>query len=133
MEQRKVIIAGLIFGAATGLVLTVVSLLLANFFASTIYHKPESAFLITLASVTIFAGSINSETGSIFTGYEQMKFNSYFDVIYAATQAILAPLLVYLGYGAIGAIIGFTSATVVQSCTLNNLSPFLYTQKTSQL
>ena len=114
-EQRKVIIAGLIFGVATGLVLTVISLFLANFFASTIYHKPSSAFLITLASVTIFAGAINSETGSIFTGYEQMKFNSYLDVIYATTQAVLAPLLVILGYGALGAIIGFTTATVVQS------------------
>jgi len=115
VEQRNVIIAGLIFGVATGLILTVVSLLLANFFALTIYHKPASAFLITLASVTIFTGAINSGTGSIFTGFEKMKFNSYMDVIYATTQAVLAPLLVYLGYGAIGAIIGFTSATVVQA------------------
>ncbi|MGD0645556.1 MAG: oligosaccharide flippase family protein [Candidatus Bathyarchaeia archaeon] len=114
-EQRKVIIAGLIFGAATGLALTVVSLLLANFFATTIYHKPASAFLITLASFTILSGAINSGTGSIFTGFEQMKLNSYLDVIYAATQGVLAPLLVYLGYGAKGAILGFTSANVVQT------------------
>ena len=59
-EQRKVIIAGLIFEAATGLVLTVVSLLLANFFASTIYHKPTSALLITLASVTMLSGGIST-------------------------------------------------------------------------
>jgi len=114
-EQRKVIIAGLIFGAATGLVLTVVSLLLANFFASTIYHKPASAFLITLVSVTILPGAISSGAASIFTGFEQMKLNSYIAVIYAVVYGVLAPLLVYFGYGAIGAIIGYTSATVVQS------------------
>jgi stage V sporulation protein B len=115
VEQRKVIIAGLIFGAATGLVLTVVSLLLANFFASAIYHKPASAFLITLASVTIFSGAISSGTASIFTGFEQMKLNSYLSVIYAVVYGVLAPLLVYFGYGAKGAVIGYTSATVVQT------------------
>jgi O-antigen/teichoic acid export membrane protein len=114
-EQRKVIIAGLIFGAATGLVLTVISLLLANFFASTIYHKPASAFLITLASVTLFSGAISSETGSIFTGFERMKLNSYLDVIYAVVYGVLAPLLVYFGYGAEGAVIGYTSAVGTQA------------------
>ena len=115
VEQRKVIIAGLIFATATGLVLTAVSLLLANFFALTIYHKPASAFLITLASVTILSNSINSALGSVFTGFEQMKLNSYLDVIYATVYGVLAPLLVYFGYGAIGAIIGYTSATVVEA------------------
>ena len=62
-EQRKVIIAGLIFEAATGLVLTIVSLLLANFFASTIFDKPESAFLITLVSVTMLSGAISIGSG----------------------------------------------------------------------
>ena len=114
-EQRKVIIAGLIFGAATGFVLTVMSLLFANFFASTIYHKPASAFLITLASVTIFSGSISSGTASIFTGFEQMKLNSILSVIYAIVYGVLASTLVYFGYGALGPIIGYTSAVVVQT------------------
>src|SRR5665648_11136 len=40
-EQRKVVIAGLIFVTATGVILTVLSLLLVNFFAITTYHRPE--------------------------------------------------------------------------------------------
>jgi O-antigen/teichoic acid export membrane protein len=114
VEQRKVIIAGLIFLAATGLVLTVVSLLLANFFATTIYHKPASAFLITIASVTILSGATVSGIASVFTGFEQMKLNSYLLISSAVVYSLLAPLLVYFGYGAIGAIIGYTSASVVQ-------------------
>jgi O-antigen/teichoic acid export membrane protein len=113
-EQRKVIIAGLTFGATTGLVLTVVSLLLANFLASTIFHKPASAFLITLISVTIFANAISSALGAVFTGFERMDLNAYMDVIYAVVYSVLAPLLVYFGYGAIGAIIGYISACVTQ-------------------
>jgi O-antigen/teichoic acid export membrane protein len=115
IEQRKVIIAGLIFEAATGLLLTVVSLLLANFFASTIFLKPASAFLITLASVTILSGAIASGVASVFTGFEQMKLNSYLAVITAVVYSVLSPLLVYFGYGAMGAVIGFTSSSVVQA------------------
>jgi teichuronic acid exporter len=115
IEQRKVIIAGLIFLAATGLVLTVVSLLLANFFASTIYHKPASAFLMTLASVTIFSGATVTGVASVFMGFEQMKLNSYLLIISAVVYSSLAPLLVYFGYGALGAVIGYTSASLVQA------------------
>ncbi len=113
-EQRKVIIAGLLFGFTTGLVLTIVSLLLANFFAVTVYNKPASAFLITLASVTLLSGAISSAVASVFTGFEQMKLNSYLAVINAVVYSLLTPLLVFFGYGATGAIIGFTSASVVQ-------------------
>ena len=88
---------------------------MANFFATTIYHKPTSAFLITLASVTILSNSISSALGSVFTGFEQMKLNAYIDVIYAMAYGVLAPLLVYFGYGALGAIIGYISACMVQA------------------
>jgi len=115
VEQRKVIVAGLVFLAATGLVLTVLSLLLANFFASTVYQKPASAFLMTLASFTIISGAITTGVASVFTGFEKMKLNSYLLVIYAVVQCVLGPSLVYFGYGAMGAIIGYTSASVIQS------------------
>ena len=113
--QRNVIHAGLIFGAITGLLLTAVSLSLSNFFAFTIYNKPASALLIALASVTIFPAALNSGIASIFTGFEKMKFNSYLSVLYAVIYATLAPLLVYFGYGAEGAIIGYVTAIIFQA------------------
>ena len=114
-EQRKVIIAGLIFLAATGVVLTVVSVLLANFFATSIYNSPATAFLIILASVTMLSGGIASGIASVLTGFEQMKLNSYLALIAAIVYSLVAPLLVYFGYGARGAIIGFTASSVVQA------------------
>lgn len=113
-EQRKVVIAGLIYVVATGLILTVISLLLVNFFAITTYHRPESAFLIALSSVTILSGAVSSGVLCVFVGFEQMKLNSYLAVISAIVYSLLAPLLVYFGYGATGAIIGFTVSSVVQ-------------------
>ena len=114
-EQRKVIIAGIVFLVLTGLFLTVISLLLANFFATNIYQKPGSALLMTLASVTILSGAITLGVASVFTGFEQMKLNSYLVVISAVVQSVLAPSLVYFGYGALGAIIGYTLASVLQA------------------
>jgi O-antigen/teichoic acid export membrane protein len=113
-EQRKVIVAGLTFGAITGLVLTIVSFLLAGFFASTMVQRPESTFLIALVSLTMLPGGLASGVVCVFVGFEQMKLNSYMSVISAVVYSLLAPLLVYLGYGATGAIIGFTASSVVQ-------------------
>jgi putative peptidoglycan lipid II flippase len=115
VEQRKIIVAGLIFEVATGIVLTVVSILLAGFIAYTVFGKPESAFLIVVSSVTILMLALASATGSIFVGFEQMKLSSYTGVIGAIVQGVLTPLLVYFGYGAMGAVIGFTLSSVASA------------------
>ena len=114
VEQRKVIIAGLIFLIVTGLFLTIISLLFTSFFAS-LYQKPASALLMTLASVTVLSGAITLGVASVFTGFEKMKLNSYLVVIYAVVQSVLGPSLVYFGYGAMGAVIGYTVASVLQA------------------
>jgi stage V sporulation protein B len=114
-EQRKIIVAGLIFEVATGIALTVVSVLLANFIASTVYGKPESAFLIAVSSITILMSAIGTATGSIFVGFEQMKLSSGRGVISALTYTLIAPLLVFFGYGAMGAVIGFTVSSIINA------------------
>jgi O-antigen/teichoic acid export membrane protein len=113
---RKIIIAGLTFEVATGLALTVLSLLMANLIASTIFGKPESAFLITLASIVILPTSLLTASKSIFIGFERMDLNGLTMICQAIVLCVLSPLLVYLGYGALGAIVGYTlsmTATVI--------------------
>ncbi len=70
---------------------------------------------MTLASVTVLSGAITLGVASVFTGFEKMKLNSYLVVIYAVVQSVLGPSLVYFGYGAMGAIIGYTVASVLQA------------------
>jgi O-antigen/teichoic acid export membrane protein len=48
-------------------------------------------------------------------GFEKMKLGSYTTVISAITYCLIAPLLVYFGYGATGAVIGYTVASVVST------------------
>jgi O-antigen/teichoic acid export membrane protein len=115
VEQRKIIVAGLIFEAATGIVLTVVSILLAGFIAYTLFGRPESALLIAVSSITILTAALGTATSTIFVGFEQMKLTSYAALIQAIAYSVAVPLLVYFGYGAVGAIIGFTLSSVASA------------------
>ena len=109
---RRIIVAGLAFEAASGIVLTLLSLFASNFIAITIFGKPESAFLITIVSVTVFFTSISVATQNIFVGFERMKLYSLTMIGQAIVQSAFAPLLVYMGYGAFGAVVGYTVASV---------------------
>jgi O-antigen/teichoic acid export membrane protein len=112
---RRIIIVGLAFEVASGLVLTVISLVTSNFIAGTIFGKPESAFLMTLISVTILSTSVYIAIQSIFTGFEQMRLSSLTMIVQAIVQSTSAALLVYMGYGAFGAVLGYTLASVAAS------------------
>ncbi len=86
---------------------------------------------MTLASVTVLSGAITLGVASVFTGFEKMKLNSYLVIIYAVVQSVLGPSLVYFGYGAMGAIIGYTIGFGASSSYCIDLPLFLYIQKTS--
>ena len=114
---RKIIISGLTFETVTGLTLTLFSLFIANFVASEIFGKPESAFLITLFSITIIFTAVYMSSQSIFAGFERMELTTITMIVLATTQGVISPLLVYLGFGAFGAVIGYTLGAVVSGTT----------------
>ena len=104
---RKMIVAGLTFGIATGLVLSLLLLISANFMASSFLREPSTAYLITISSIAIlFIGSFTISQ-SIFVGFERIKLVGVVIVCQAAIQFALSPLLVYMGYGALGVMLGY--------------------------
>jgi stage V sporulation protein B len=115
IELRKTIVAGLVFEIGTGIALTVVSILLANFIAISVFGKPESALLIAFSSITIIMTALGMAISSVFMGFERMKPISYSAVIGAIAYTLIAPTLVYFGYGAMGVMIGFIFSSVISS------------------
>lgn len=109
---RKIIAAGLTFEVAIGSALTVISVLMASFMASTIFGEPNSALLIALASLVVLSLPLLRISQSIFVGFERMDLNSLTMVCQAITY-FMSPLLVYLGYGALGAVLGYVFSIVV--------------------
>jgi len=112
-DLRKIIIVGLGFEVATGLALTLVSLLLAHFMASTVFNKPGAALLIAIGSLSVFLSSLVKTAQNVFVGFERMHLYSYTLIFQAVPACVLTPLLVILGYGALGAVVGYTLSTAI--------------------
>jgi len=112
-HTRNIISAALTFKTLTGAALTLMSIALSTFIAITIFHRPETANLIAIASATILFGSIYMATQSTFVGFERMELNTLTMIGQAATKTIISPLLVLIGYSALGATLGYTLSTII--------------------
>lgn len=109
------LVAGLAFETLAGLALSFLSLFLASFIATTIFHRPASAFLISIASITIFSGALLTAAQSSFIGFERMGLNSFTTICQAIIKTTITPLLVFLGYGVLGAVVGYTLSFLAAS------------------
>jgi O-antigen/teichoic acid export membrane protein len=111
LETCDVVVAGVAFEVATGVALSLLSLFLAGFFAS-IFNRPEIYPFILIMSVTILSGSLLAAAQSSFIGYERMSLNSFTMICQAIVKTAVGPVLVLLGYGILGAVIGYTLSFV---------------------
>jgi O-antigen/teichoic acid export membrane protein len=97
----------LVFEVILGIALSFLSLLLSGFIAVDIFRRPITA-LIQVSSFTILAGAFSTATQAAFIGRENMQLNSVMLVFQALFRAVLCPALVVLGFGASGAVVGYT-------------------------
>jgi O-antigen/teichoic acid export membrane protein len=107
-EIYDIITAGLVFDVASGIALSFFSLALATFIASTVFHRPESAFFIEIVSVSIISGSLLTASQAVFVGFERMELSSFTLICQAIVKTAVSPVLVFLGYSVLGAVIGYT-------------------------
>jgi len=110
---KNILAAGIIFEVVLGLSLTLLSFLSSGFLATNIFQRPDIEPLIQIASLTVFAGALTTAAQSAFTGYERMELYSATITFQAIVKTILAPALVIMGFGAFGAILGTTIATLI--------------------
>jgi len=88
---------------------------LSSFISCTIFNRPESAPLIAIASVTVFAGALQTAVQSTFVGFERMELSSQTNVCQAVVKSVAAPFLVLMGFGALGATLGYTISFVASA------------------
>jgi O-antigen/teichoic acid export membrane protein len=111
-ETRDVMVAGLIFEVTTGIALSFLSMFLASFIASTVFHRPESASFLAIVSVSIISGSLLTASQSSFIGFERMGLNSFTLICLAIAKTVAGPILVLLGYSVLGAVLGYTLSSI---------------------
>jgi stage V sporulation protein B len=107
-EINDFIAAGLIFEVLSGIALSLLSLFLAGFIASTVFRKPESASYIAIVSASIILGSLTAASSAGFIGFERMELNSLMVICQAIVQVAVGPALVFVGYKVLGAVVGYT-------------------------
>ncbi|WNZ29230.1 MAG: oligosaccharide flippase family protein [Candidatus Bathyarchaeota archaeon] len=109
----NIILVGLLFKTVISSVLSLGSLFLASNIATLFFNRPEISSLISIASLVILFESFIGISQSVFSGYEKMEYISYNLVCHALIRSIVGPFLVLLGYGAMGAIIGYTFSFII--------------------
>lgn len=112
-DIKRVLASGLLFESILGTLLSITCFFLASFLAINMFHRPELQPLIGIASITILAGALLTAAQSVFTGFERMELNSLTLIVQSSFKSFLAPLLVLLGYGTLGAVLGYTTAFLI--------------------
>lgn len=109
---KNVLITGMLFEIIMGVFLTLLCFLLADFLATSVFHRAEVKVLIEVASLTILADSFLKVSQSTFIGLERLEFHSLTLILNSVMRCLLAPLLVALEFGVMGAIQGQIIAQV---------------------
>ena len=122
-ELNQIVKTGLIFEIIIGGILSLVTVLTSNLIASALLHRAELSPLISIASMTVFSGALLTAVQSSFIGFERMKLNSATMLCQATIKTVTTTLLVLIGYGALGAVMGYTISFVAASVVA---AAFLY-------
>ena len=112
-DMKRVLAAGLLFESVLGTLLSITCFLLASFLAMNVFHRPELQPLIGITSLTILAMALLIAAQSAFTGFERMELSSLTMVIQSIVKSSIAPLLVFFGYGTLGAVLGHTTSFLI--------------------
>jgi O-antigen/teichoic acid export membrane protein len=113
---RGIIFSGLMFEVVLGLSLSLLAFALSPFIASSL-HRPAIVPLIQIASFFILTGALVNSATATFTGLEIMHLYSFMLIIQSIVKTGLIIGLVLLGFGTLGAITGFTVASLIAGLT----------------
>lgn len=112
-DIKRVLASGLLFKSVLGIILSFTCFFLASFLAVNVFHRPELQPLIGIASITVLAQGLLTAAQSTFTGFERMELTSLTLIVQSSFKSFLTPLLVILGYGTLGAVLGYTTAFLI--------------------
>ena len=115
---RLLMESGLFISLVVGLFYTLLLWFSSGYLASSVFHQPELETLIKMFSLGVVAQSVIAAAWAIILGYERMTLKSIDIIVYSTLKSIVGPILVYLGYGPVGAVIGETGPLIF-SCALS--------------
>ena len=112
-DIRTLLTTGLLINTAASVILLLIVNLSTGYLVEKVFHQPDIRMLIQVASLQLLAQALISTTRSIFVGFERMKYVSLMVIIQSILKSVLAPLLVIIGMGSLGAVLGNTASLIV--------------------
>ncbi|RLG52203.1 MAG: hypothetical protein DRO00_05995 [Thermoproteota archaeon] len=104
---RPILKAGLGFAMLSGLLSALFTLATSDLIAGFVFKKPEVASLIKISAIWVFSMALFNMGWSTLIGFEKMGQNSVVMILRSLIKSTVSPLLVLLGYGALGAVLGY--------------------------
>lgn len=114
--------------ALVGTLLFVLSYSLADFSASSLFQRPELAFYIRIASISILFQVIFAVATSAFVGLDKTEYSALAMNVQAIAKTIISIALVLVGFGVAGAILGYAAGYVI-AAFVSVLTLFLVLRK----
>jgi O-antigen/teichoic acid export membrane protein len=105
---RNIMFAGFLINVLVGLLASISLYLLAGFLANKVFQLAELGHLIRILSVSVLAQALLSTSNAVFIGYEKMGVSSIVSMLYSLLKSVIGPVLVFLGYGVVGAALGYS-------------------------
>jgi O-antigen/teichoic acid export membrane protein len=115
-KVKSVLVSGLVFELALGVLLSFLSFALSGLLASSL-NRPTIVPLIQIASFFVLTGALVNTATAAFTGMETMHLNSIMLVVQSIIKTGLMIGLVLVGLGTLGAVTGFTTGVLFAGLT----------------
>jgi O-antigen/teichoic acid export membrane protein len=113
-EERvpAIIRQGLLFRLSIAIVLSIFSIVFANYF-SLIINRPDSTFYIQVASLAVIFQVIFTTTNSAFVGLDKAQYSALSTSIQAIMKTIFQVSLLFFSFSLTGVIMGYVGGFLV--------------------
>jgi O-antigen/teichoic acid export membrane protein len=128
-RAAKIIKHGLLFKAIAGVLVFLVSYALADILASFLLQRPDMTFYIRIISTSILFQAIFATQTLAFVGLDKAEYTALAVNIQAFAKAIISIMLVLLGFGVLGATVGFVSGYVIAAVSTTAILFLLMREK----
>jgi O-antigen/teichoic acid export membrane protein len=112
-EMRGMVRIGLLFNGGLSILLSAVLYLSSDVLASVALVRPGLGGNVRIASIITFLLALHSTVSAIFFGLERMEYMAAIVVLNSVVRTIIGPFLVIRGFGAVGALMGYSISYVV--------------------
>lgn len=114
-QATKIIKYAVLLRALIGIPFFLLNFALADFFAATLFNRPELGFYLRIASLSIFFQVVATTATSAFLGLDKTEYSALTNNIQAVSKAIISITLVLLGFSVAGAVLGHVAGWIIGS------------------